>query len=218
MICLMIASKYPITKIDFVPFELKTGFDHFIGKGCLMTQIRLNEMNDCCNIFNTHLQSYQNSKSNIHVNQLDTLEMAIEKFEMNSSETMKNYFMIEKHPNLLVNLLAGDFNFDNSSPCDKLSYSHRLFESLIDCQREDVGRDISSTIGTEMRQYPLYDRMLTKDVDAFAESLKNDERRRWLIFDSNWSTANFNVLNEMPINNIDNELKGKRRVDRILYD
>ncbi|XP_013072416.2 sphingomyelin phosphodiesterase 3-like isoform X2 [Biomphalaria glabrata] len=154
---LLIASKHPISAVDFKAYTCFVKHGKLLSNGLLMTQLLLgsskaNNRNRYIGyVFNTHLQSYQ-GKDQIIPKQLDEMLDWIKQFKAENTK----FGDIE-----LFCLVCGDFNFDNFSPADRESSQHPLFTEFSDFCRVQANLDKSWTVGTELRPEFMHDNIVS---------------------------------------------------------
>ena len=104
---------------------------------------------------------------------------------------------------------------------DKEEIHHKIFKSYLDPVSLGPYNDHPDAIGTEMRQYPLYDELISSPT-KMKETFLNERLRRLFLFDANIKKASFEMLQERPEIDDDGlpvllpEISGRRRVDRKL--
>ena len=118
-------------------------------------------------------------------------------------------------------VICGDFNIDNLSPCDKLAGQNRLFSEYSDHAAVTTpGEDQAWAVGTEMRQLTLNTPEM-QNIEEFREILMDDVRRRHYIIDADVRTQTMELMSCPPSPDQEGKIKaerhgGMRRIDRIL--
>merc|ERR1719221_67225 len=95
--------------------------------------------------------------------------------------------------NVLFDVICGDFNMDNMSPCDNVAGNNHLFTEYWDIAGERLpGQDKDWAVGTEMRQLTL-NRPEMGDKETF-RNLMDDVRRRHYIIDADVETQTMELM------------------------
>jgi hypothetical protein len=108
----------------------------------------------------------------IHSIQLSLIQTWIKNFK----ESTYN----EKTEHILFDIITGDFNIDNISPTDRVSFNHDLFKQYVDPLSIKPGVDHPLAIGTEMRYFGVQ-HAFTSSPKEFKNALECHRKRRFLI-------------------------------------
>ena len=87
----------------------------------------------------------------------------------------------QKSEHISFDIITGDFNIDNISPADRISFHHNIFNTYIDPLAIKPGVDHPLAIGTEMRYFGVQHKQLTLSPKEFKNALECERKRRFLI-------------------------------------
>ncbi|KAI0213130.1 Sphingomyelin phosphodiesterase 5 [Lamellibrachia satsuma] len=212
---MLLASKFPVEKVHFNWYKHSCNQCRFACKGVLQVKVCLAHLKDGRNIvgyiFNTHLQSYEGDVP-IQRQQLNELMEWTEQFRRTT---------LNDNDIVAFDLLGGDFNLDNMSPAHKETIKHKLFSSYVDVCCKTQGQDHDWTVGTEMRQIPLQD-LIISTPEGLKMMLEDPRNRQYYILDADVQIATMKSLATMAKTDEDGNVLlspsgGRRRVDMILY-
>ncbi|XP_071957718.1 sphingomyelin phosphodiesterase 3-like isoform X2 [Antedon mediterranea] len=148
---LLIASRYPVIDAEFKNFTGKEKEDKAICKGLLMAKVHIGTTSEGQRlvgyISTTQLQSTQDHETR----SLQMTEI------MSWLETFRNT-VEDEDERIVLDVLTGNFNFDNMSPKDITDFNHPLFSVYQDPCRQMPGLDHSWTVGTVLKSSKLHDR------------------------------------------------------------
>jgi len=206
---LMIASKYPVLKVQFKPFTKKKGWQKGVSYGVVICKLDLGH-NNVGILANLHTMAYQGLDPliDLALTELRELMDSFRKEEVDSSE------------NILFDVIGGDFNCDNISPGDLQAAGNDLFEVYTDTPMDCPGIDKVWAVGTEMRQMKLNTPEM-QDTEIFRDILVDDVRRRHYILDADVVEQTFDLMVCDPKPDKEGEVTGQswggmRRIDKIL--
>ncbi|XP_077865887.1 sphingomyelin phosphodiesterase 5-like, partial [Saccoglossus kowalevskii] len=152
---LLVASRYPILNVQFQPFSHACDGHNLGTFGLVSVKVDLgiteNGMNAVGYLATTHLQAYPGSNE-LHQSQLN--EIVSWQHEFQQKCQMDGEIVA-------FDVLCGDFNFDNMSPGEKISWSHKLFDEYNDYCKVKPGMDKLWTVGTEMRLPMVWDEQVS---------------------------------------------------------
>uniref|UniRef100_F7A3Q5 Sphingomyelin phosphodiesterase 3 n=1 Tax=Monodelphis domestica TaxID=13616 RepID=F7A3Q5_MONDO len=173
---LLFASRYPIMDAVYHCYPNGEGTDAFSSKGALFVKVQVGSTPQDQRIVGyiscTHLQA-EGDDSTIRCEQLSQLQDWLADFRKSTSSSST------ANPEELVafDVVCGDFNFDNSSPDDKLAQQHSLFTHYKDPCRVGPGEDKPWAIGTFLNQKRLYDEEVCTP-DNLQKVLESEEGRK----------------------------------------
>lgn len=207
---LMIASKYPILKVKFLPFSKKKGWQRAVSYGVVICKLDLGD-NNVGILANLHTMAYQGVDPLINSALTEVKEMMdmFHKSEVAYTEQV------------VFDVICGDFNSDNLSPGDALAAENDLFSLYSDPAMVRPGLDQQWAVGTEMRQLKLNTPEM-QDKQIFRNILIDDVRRRDYILDADVVEQTFDLMVCPPKADENGEVLykpfgGMRRIDRILF-
>ncbi|XP_052816477.1 sphingomyelin phosphodiesterase 5-like isoform X1 [Mya arenaria] len=211
---LTVASKYEIEAVSFKPYTTKCGFCAIVGKGLLMLKVILEKgkHKKVGFIFNTHLQAFQGDKPVVQ-SQLSEILACTREFRADNAGP-------DEH--VMFDILCGDFNIDNMSPCEQEISKHELFTIYVDVCRQRPGKDHDWTVGTEMRNPKLHDEAVSTPEQLKAV-LEDPYLRQHYIIDADLKEATMDSIYNAEIkvdkagNIVLSPVGGRRRIDVILY-
>jgi len=207
---LLIASKFPISKIQFHPFSWKTSsWQKCVSYGVVACKVDLGNKRVGI-LSNLHTMAYEGPDHLIDA-ALTEMKNFINKFRLEN---------VTSEESVIFDVICGDFNFDNMSPCDRVSSKNEIFSEYADPPRLDPGRDQEWSIGTEMRQLTLNTPEM-QNKRTFRDILVDDVRRRHYIIDADVETQTFDLMTCPPRSDSNGKVGfvafgGMRRIDRIL--
>eukprot|EP00095_Tigriopus_kingsejongensis_P001554 maker-scaffold137_size321222-snap-gene-0.11 protein:Tk01554 transcript:maker-scaffold137_size321222-snap-gene-0.11-mRNA-1 annotation:"hypothetical protein DAPPUDRAFT_322081" len=214
---LMLASKYPITRAEFLPYGNKKSWQRFISYGALFVKVDLSkgtggDKNEVGYIANLHTMAFQGKENQIE----KALTLTKDSFQAFREENAV------PNENVLFATMGGDFNSDNLSPGDQDTQNHPLYKEFMDVGAKSPGLDHDWTIGTEWRQLKIHDQEV-----ATSEKVKSvfvdDVLRRYYVLDADVEEQTLELMVCDPKPDSQGQIKaepfgGKRRIDKILYD
>ncbi len=180
---MFIASRYPILEVAFVPFKAKfRNWQAFISYGVVMAKVDLTgnrvlqakERRKVGYLACLHLMAYQRDEDLIG----PAMGQVLQSFD---GFREKNYD--SENEEAVFAVIGGDFNADNMSPADTANSSHPLLSKYVDVCVETPGKDKDWAIGTELRQYRVYDEA-SSTPGNFKEVLQDDVKRRIYVIDA----------------------------------
>jgi len=207
---LMIASKYPILKVKFLPFSKKKGWQRAVSYGVVICKLDLGDDNVGI-LANLHTMAYQGVDPLINFALTEVREM-MDKFHKSEVASTEQ---------VVFDVICGDFNSDNLSPGDTLAAENELFRVYTDPAMVRPGQDQGWAVGTEMRQLKLNTPEM-QDKLIFRNILVDDVRRRHYIIDADVVEQTFDLMVCPPKPDQGGEVLsqpfgGMRRIDKILY-
>ncbi|XP_049849402.1 sphingomyelinase DDB_G0288017-like [Schistocerca gregaria] len=113
---LLILSKFPILKDDFLPFNHGASWDKLANKGILYALVQIDSL--CVHVFNTHLQAICEAPSS---HQCKVMQRQISK--------CVQFIRSKIQGNSYPAIISGDFNVDANAPPD--SYHARQYSALL---------------------------------------------------------------------------------------
>jgi len=207
---LMIASKYPILKVKFLPFSKKKGWQRLVSYGVVICKVDLGD-NKVGILADLHTMAYQG------LDPLIDLALTQVKEEMNLFRKSE----VSSSEQVVFDVICGDFNSDNLSPGDAVAAENELFSVYTDPAMVRPGLDKEWAVGTEMRQLKLNTPEM-QDKLIFRNILVDDVRRRHYIIDADVVEQTFDLMVCSPSADQNGEVLyqpfgGMRRIDKILY-
>ncbi|XP_033096362.1 sphingomyelin phosphodiesterase 5-like [Anneissia japonica] len=208
---LVIASRYPIIDAEFKHFTAKEKEDKAICKGLLMAKVHVGTTKDGQKlvgyISTTQLQSTQDHETRSI--QMTEIVSWLESFR--STAVTENELIV-------LDVLTGNFNFDNMSPKDVSDFNHPLFSIYQDPCRQSPGLDHSWTVGTVLKSSTLHDKEVSTP-EGLQRILEDVQLRGKYVEDLEVYFTS--ASGSLPSNLKDYQRykgNGRRRVDLILYN
>ncbi|XP_066295396.1 sphingomyelin phosphodiesterase 5-like [Branchiostoma lanceolatum] len=120
-----------------------------------------------------------------------------------------------------IDVVCGDFNFDNMSPGYKTSWTHPLLDVYQDVCSLRKGRDKPWTIGTEMRQVVLHEEAISTP-ERMAATLRQRHLQGRYLLDATVKNPTMDMVweEEEAVRQDEDdvpETSGRVRVDKVLY-
>lgn len=109
----------------------------------------------------------------IHTFQLDQIQAWLSNFKETTHDQNVEHISFD--------IVTGDFNIDNISPADKISFHHNIWKQYIDPLAIKPGVDHPLAIGTEMRYFGVQHKQLTLSPKEFKDALECHRKRRFLL-------------------------------------
>ncbi|XP_035684434.1 sphingomyelin phosphodiesterase 5-like [Branchiostoma floridae] len=159
----------------------------------------------------THLQAYQGTRP-VQTTQLTLMQTWLQEFRLSTKTGNET---------VAVDVVCGDFNFDNMSPGYKSSWTHPFMDVYQDVCSLQKGRDKPWTIGTEMRQVVLYDEAISTHGRMAATLRQRHLQGRYLL-DATVRNPTMDMVweEEKAVRHDEDdvpETSGRVRVDKVLY-
>lgn len=207
---LMVASRFPLLKVKFVPFTAKHSWQWSLSYGALLCKLDLGQGRVGI-LANLHNVAYQ-GKAQLIKEALTQVDEAMAQFRQE---------VVTQEETLLWEVVGGDFNCDNISPGDQETAHHGIFQSFRDPGMEEPGRDRAWAVGTETRQTTLHTPEM-RDPDKFRDILVDNVRRRHYIVDADIEEQTLELMDSKPKPNAAGEVTetvwgGMRRIDKLMY-
>ena len=207
---LMVASRFPITSAEFLPWRDKRRWHYCLGQGLLVCKVDLGEGRVGV-LATLHMVAYQGRHQLIR-GALDQVTEEVRRFRERE---------VAEDEVLEWEVVAGDWNVDNLSPGDRGCAEHEVFREFSDPATVAAGEDQGWSVGTETRQATLH-RPEMRDPETFREILIDDVRRRHYINDADVEEHSFELMTSKPRPNATGEVVakvwgGQRRIDRVVH-